>query len=146
MLRANFAAASAARFRSGVVLTQGLELGERLPEDGDDLVDLAAVDPHLGIAIVHGVDRLVLLQPVALEAEALRELLDLGDEDEIDVLFAEVALALRAVDGTVLGPLHQLEDELALALRALEDFRQHESIVTLKRGLRKPNRTEEWES
>ena len=66
-------------------------------------MDLAAVESQLGVAVAHRVDRLVFFEAIALEAKAFRELFNLGDENEIDVLFAEVAFALRAVDGAVVG-------------------------------------------
>jgi hypothetical protein len=43
----------------------------------------------------------------------------------MEILLAEVALALRAVDRMLGRVLDQLENELALALRALEDLGQH---------------------
>jgi len=98
------------------------ELGDRFAEDVNDLVDLVAVEFQLGIAVGHGVDRFVLFEAFALEAKALGQLLDLGDEDEVEVLLAEVALALRAVDGAVVGILDELENKLPLALRTLENF------------------------
>src|SRR5688572_23185767 len=110
---------------SPVGLLERVEVGHGLPEDVHDFMNLGAVSAELGIAVGHGVDGLVALEPLSLESEALDELFDLADEDEVEVLFAEVALALGAVDGLVGGGLHQLEDELPLALRALEDFRQH---------------------
>src|SRR5437764_3160631 len=114
---------------STVWLLEGVEVGQGAAEDGHDSMDLGAVAVELGIALGHGVDGFVLLQAVALEAEALGQLLDLGEEDEVDVLLAEVALALRTPDGAVVGRLDKVDHELAFALRALEDFRQHSIIL-----------------
>src|SRR5204863_1590656 len=74
-------------------------------------------------------DGFVLFEAVALEAEALGQLLDLADQDEVDVLLAEVALALRAVDGAVLSVFNEVENELSFALRTLEDFGKHGLIL-----------------
>ena len=103
-------------------MLQSLEVGERLAQNVDHLVDLGAVEPELGVAVGHGVDSLVFFKTVALEAEAFGQLLDFGEEDEVDVFFAEVAFALGAVDGAVRSRIDQFEYELSLALRALEDL------------------------
>src|SRR5205085_7551929 len=105
-------------------LLERVEVGQGAAEDGDDLVDLGAVEAKLGVAVAEGVDRLVLFQAVALEAEALGQLLDLADQDEVDVLLAEVALARRAVDGAVRVRRDLFKNELSLALRALENLGQ----------------------
>src|SRR5206468_4358932 len=110
-----------------VGLLQCVELRERAPEDVDHLVHLAAVESQLRIAVSHCVDRLIFFQTFALEAQALDELFDLGDQDEADVFFTEVALALRAVNGAVFGRLDELENELSFALRTFEDLGQHRS-------------------
>jgi hypothetical protein len=106
---------------------QGVQIGQGAAEDVDDFVELRAVDPQLGVAVGHRVDRLIALEAIALEAEAFGQLVDLGDDDEVEVLLAEVALALRAVDRVLGRRLDQFDHELPLALRALEDFRQHGS-------------------
>jgi len=103
-------------------LLQCVEIGERLPKDVDHLVDLGAVEAELGVAVGHPVDGLVFLEALTLEAKAFGQLFDFGEEDEVDVFFAEVAFALRAVDRAILGRLDQFEYELSLALRALEDL------------------------
>ena len=46
-------------------------------------------------------------------------------ERTFEDFFAEVAFALRAVNGAVFGRFDQLENELSLALRALENLGQH---------------------
>ena len=99
-----------------------VEVGQGAAEDGHHLVDLRAVDAELGVAVAQGVDRLVFFQAVALEAEALGQLFDLADQDEVDVFFAELALALGAPDRAVIVRFDQFEDELSLALRALENL------------------------
>jgi hypothetical protein len=102
-------------------------------------VDLRAVDAELGVAIGQGVDRLIFFEPVALETEALAQLVNFGEEDEVDVFLAEVALALRAVDRAIVGRFDQFEDELSLALRAFEDFREHDLILKISTRILAPN-------
>jgi hypothetical protein len=101
---------------------EGIEIGEGLAEDVDDFVDLGAVEVKLGVAVGHRVDGFVFFQAIALEAEALDELLDLGHEDEVDVFLAEVALALRTVDGTVLRTFDQFKNKLSLASGTLKNL------------------------
>ena len=91
----------------------------------EHLVHLGSVHMKLGVAVGHSVDGLVFLEAIALETEALGELLDLSDQDETDVLVAQVPFALGAVDGAIVRALYKLEVELALALRALENFGKH---------------------
>lgn len=91
-------------------------------------MNLGTVVAKLGIAFAHGIDGLVALQPVTLETKALGEILDLAAQDELNILLAQVAFALRAMDGLIRSVLHQLENELAFALRALEDFGQHDDL------------------
>ena len=86
-------------------------------------MDFGAVEFEFGIAVGHRVDRLVFFEAFAFEADAFGQLFDLRDEDEIDVLLTEVALALGAVDGAVLRRLDELEYELSFALRTFEDLR-----------------------
>jgi hypothetical protein len=112
-----------------IALLEVIEVVESSTQDGDDFVDFRAVHAEFGVALTQGVESLVLFQTVALEAKALRQLLDLGPQDEMEVFLAEVALTLRAVDGAVLSRFEQLEYELALALWTFEDFGQHREDV-----------------
>src|SRR4051794_749208 len=107
---------------SPVVFFERVELRDRLAKDADDLVDLGAVQLQLRVAVGHRVERFVLFEAFALEAEALAQLLDFGDEDEVEVLLAEVALALGAVDGAIVNVLDELKNKLPLALRTLENL------------------------
>jgi hypothetical protein len=111
------------------LLFERVELGHGFAEDVDDFVDLGAVEAKLGVAIGEGVDGFVLFQPFALEAEPFAQLFDLADEDEVEVFLAEVALALRTVNGSVFGILNELEDKLSLALRTLENLGKHAFIL-----------------
>jgi len=61
--------------------------------------------------------------PDGRHIDQIAQLLDLTHQDEVDVLLAEVALALRAVDGAVFSVFNEVENELSLALRTFEDFR-----------------------
>jgi hypothetical protein len=103
-------------------LLEGVEISERFPEDVDDLVDLGAVEMQLGVAVGQGVDSFIFFEAVALEAEAFGKLFDFGEDDEVDVFFAEVAFALRAVDGAIFSRFDELEYELPFALRTLENL------------------------
>src|SRR5258708_37591037 len=58
-----------------VLLFQRIKLRHGLPQDMNDLMHLGAVDLQLGVAVGHRVDRLVFLDALALEAQALDQLL-----------------------------------------------------------------------
>ena len=106
-----------------ILRPQRVEIGEGFSQDGDDLVDLAAVEPEFRVAVGHSVDRLIFFEPVALEAKPFGQLFDLADQDEVDVLLSQIAFALGTIDGAVFGRFDEVENELSLALRTLEDFR-----------------------
>src|SRR5262249_3200744 len=84
---------------------------------------------HLGIAVGEAVDGLVLLEPILLEGQPFDHLVELAAQHERDVPHAEIAAALRAMDGLAAGVGDAVDDELALAARALEDFRNHGSRI-----------------
>ena len=86
---------------------------------------LCAVKAEFRIAVCETVNRLIFLEAVAFEAQPFGELFDLRDEDEVDVLLAEVAFALRAVNRAIFRGIDELENELSLALRTLENLGYH---------------------
>jgi len=85
-------------------------------------VDFLTVEPQFRLTIPEPVNRLVFFEAVTLEAKAFGEFFDLGSKDEVNVFFSEVAFALRAVDGMILLGSYELEHELPLTGRTLEDL------------------------
>src|SRR5438067_13692544 len=117
-----WATSAAGRAGSPVLLFERFQLGHGFAKNADHLIDFGAVELQLRIVVGHRVEGFVFFEAFALEAEAFGQLLDFGDEDEVEMLLAEVALALRAVDGAVVGVLDELKNKLPLALRTLKNF------------------------
>src|SRR5262249_23636072 len=121
-----------------VVFSQVSELFQRPAQDSDDPGDLAAVELHLGVAVGQAVDRLILFEAVLLVGEPLDQFVHLGAQDERDVAHSEKPAALRAMHFLAAGVRHTVDDELPLAARTLEDFRNHaRSEFTLDRAKEK---------